>query len=53
MLSPRRVHCTGDAEVRHHRVAALEEDVLRLDVAVNHAASVGVSQRVRHLDGDL
>ena len=33
-------------------MAALEEDVLGLDVAVEHALRVGVGKRVRHLPGD-
>ena len=45
-------HRLGDPEVRHHRVAALEQDVLRLDVAVDDAPAVRVAQRVGHLAGD-
>ena len=33
-------------------VAALEQDVLGLDVAVDHPVPVGVAQRVRHLARD-
>src|SRR5204862_487048 len=36
----------GDAEVRHHWLALLEEDVLRLNVAVDYAQAVGVPQCV-------
>ena len=35
-----------DAEVGDHRLARLEEDVLRLEVAMDHAAGVGVGQGV-------
>ena len=45
-------HGSRDAEVRHQRVATLEQDVLRLDVAVDHTVPVGVAQRVRHLARD-
>lgn len=38
----------GDAEIAHHRVAVLEEDVLRLEVTVNHALLVGVFEGARH-----
>ncbi len=43
----------GDTEVRHQRVARVEQDVGGLDVAVNHVAAVGIAQRVRHLARDL
>ena len=39
----------GDAEVGDDRVAVGEQDVLGLDVAVDHPAPVGVVQRVGHL----
>ncbi len=39
----------GDAEVAHHRVSLSKQDVLRLDVPVDHPAAMGVGQRV----GDL
>jgi hypothetical protein len=35
-----------DPEVRHQRVMSAEQDVLRLDVAMNDAALMGVGQRV-------
>ena len=39
----------GDAEVQHlGSVALVQKDVGRLDVAMHHAAQVGVSQRVGH-----
>ena len=43
----------GDPEVRHQRVALLDQDVLRLDVAVDDAVGMGVVQRVGDLAGDL
>ena len=42
----------ADAEVRDERVAFVQQDVLRLDVAVDDAVAVGVVERVGHLDGD-
>jgi hypothetical protein len=41
-----------DAEVGEHGVAAGEEDVLGLDVAMDHAALVRVRQRAGHLAPD-
>ncbi|MEO8621395.1 MAG: hypothetical protein ABI625_10040 [bacterium] len=38
-----------DAEVRDERMSRLQQDILRLDVAVDHAVCVRVCQRV----GDL
>ena len=43
----------GDAEVGHHRVPALEQNILGLDVTVDDPAAVRVTQRVRHLSRDL
>ena len=43
----------GDAEVGHQRVPAAEQDVLRLDVAMDDALPVGVGQRVGDLARDL
>ena len=42
-------HRLGDAEIHHQCVAVGQEDVLRLDVAVDYAALVGLGERV----GDL
>ena len=42
----------GHAEVGDHRVAAAQQDVLRLDVPVDHAAAMGIGQGVGHLRGD-
>ena len=42
----------GDAEVAHHRMAGLEKDVLRLDVAMHDVPAVSVGQGVRHLARD-
>ena len=42
----------GDAEVGQPGVALRQEDVLRLDVAVDHVAGVGVLQGLGDLAGD-
>ena len=56
-LAARLLHRQGNAEVGHQRVlvarTALQENVLGLDVAVNHPAFVRVLQRTRHLARDL
>ena len=41
-----------DAEIRDHGRAVRQHDVVRLDVAVHHAAAVGVAQCPRHLRDD-
>ena len=41
-----------DAEVGDDRMPAFEQDVLRLDVPVDHAAAVRVAQGIRHLARD-
>jgi len=41
-----------DAEVGHQRAAVVQQDVLRLDVAVDDPLPVGVVKRARHLAGD-
>ena len=40
-----------DAEVGDPHAAVVQQDVLRLDVAVHHAGGVGMRQRRRHLPG--
>jgi hypothetical protein len=47
------VSSARDAEVSQHRVTVGEEDVLRLDVAVDHAVRVRGGERVRHLAREL
>ena len=42
-----------DPEVRHHGVSGLQQDVLRLDVAMDHTPLVRVVQRVGHLPRDM
>ena len=44
--------CERDAEIGDERVAALEQNVFRLDVAVNHAEAVGVAECIRDLARD-
>jgi hypothetical protein len=51
-VASRRAERPGDAEIRDHRVAALEHDVLGLDVAMHHPACVGTAQCIRDLAGD-
>ena len=48
-----RSYGPGDAEIGHHRVAGVEQDVRRLDVPVHHVGAMGVAQRIRHLARDL
>ena len=48
----RRLERAGDAEVGHQRLAVGEQDVLRLDVAMDHALAVGMVERVGDLPGD-
>ena len=51
-LTAGSLHGERDAEVGHQRVSALQQDVLGLDVAVDHAESVRMLQRVGHLARD-
>ena len=44
----RRAHRAGHAEVGHDGVAFLEQDVLGLDVAMDHALPVCVVERIGH-----
>jgi len=46
-------HRAGHAEVRDQRVSRIEQDVGRLDIAMDHVAAVGIAQRVGHLPRDL
>ena len=48
-LGPGGINRPRDAEVRDKRVPRLEEDVFRLDVAVDHAGFVRSRQRLPHL----
>ena len=41
-LPPAELHGQGDAEVGDQRAAVVQQDVLGLDVAVDHAMPVGV-----------
>src|SRR2546428_2872866 len=40
----------GDAEVAHDRMTALEQDVLRLDVAMQHVTAAAVVHATLHVD---
>ena len=44
--------CLGNPEVRNEGVRSTEQDVLRLDVAVDHAVLVGVRQCIGDFAGD-
>jgi hypothetical protein len=47
LLASRRFgDCLGDAKVHDHRVATGEQDVLGLDIAVDHAVPMGHGQRL-------
>ncbi len=46
------LHGERDAEVGHQRMTALQQNVLGLDVAVNHALRVRVAERVGDLARD-
>ena len=41
-----------DPEIGHQRLAVGEQDVLRLDITVDHPVAVGVIERERHLARD-
>ena len=48
----RRSHCQRDAEIGHHRPTVVQQDVLRLDVSVDHAVRVRVVQCTGHIAGN-
>ena len=52
LVAATRAERPGDPEVGHQRVPSREEDVFRLDVAVDDAVLVRVVERVRRLAGD-
>ena len=52
-LRTRSIHCPRDPEIRDDGVAALEQDVLRLDVAMDHPPGVRVAQCVANFASDL
>src|SRR3989442_183411 len=47
-----RAEREGDAEVRHHRLAFVEQDVLRFDVPMDHTLVVRVAERGGDMPGD-
>ena len=51
-LTADSAHCPRDAEVHHHGVPRLDEDVPGFDVAVDDSQRVRVAQPVGHLAGD-
>ena len=51
-LSPALLDGEGDAEVGDEGAAVVQEDVLRLDVAMDDAAAMGVVEGAGHLGGD-
>ena len=48
-VTPRFLDRQRDPEVREHRLAFVEQNVLRLDISMDHAMSVGVVERARDL----
>ena len=48
----RGVHCEGDPEVGHHRLAAEQQDVLWLDVPMHYAVAMGEVERLGHAPAD-
>jgi len=52
LLGPGRVHCPGDAGVRPDRVTVFQQDVLGLDVPVNHVLGMRGRQRFCDLAGE-
>ena len=52
LLPTRGAHRPGDAEVRHHRLVALQQNVLGLDVPVHDPLRMRVAQRGQHLPRD-
>jgi hypothetical protein len=40
------------AEVRNHRLAVLEQHVIRLDIAMDDAAAMGAGEAARHFGRD-
>ncbi len=51
-VSAGQVHRARHAEVGDERMAVREQDVLRLDVPVDHAARMGVIERTRDIPSD-
>jgi hypothetical protein len=51
--SARIAHGQRDPEVRHHRLPVVEQDICRLDIAVDDPLPVGVVQRARHVRRDV
>jgi len=51
-ISPRLLHCQRDAEIGKHRLAFLQQNVFRFDVAVHDALAVRVIERASDLFRD-
>ena len=51
-LTSRRTHRERDPEIRHHRLAFVQQDVLRLDVTVDDVLAMGMVESIRHGFGD-
>ena len=51
-LPPALLRGEGDAEVGDQRAAVVQQDVLRLDVAMDDAVAVGVVEGAGDLGGD-
>ena len=52
-LRPSRPDRPRNPKIRHDRVAARQQDVLRLDIPVHHAPTVGVRQGIGHFPRQL
>ena len=53
MRCPPRTHRQRDAEIRDERLPFVQQNVFRLDVAVNHALAVRVVERAGHGFGKM
>jgi hypothetical protein len=53
VLNVRDLQGPGDAEIGDQRVSSAEQNIPGLDVPVDDALAVGVTQRVRHFAGNL
>ena len=50
--APRVAHGQRDAEIRDQRLPFMQEDILRLEIAVNHVVSMRIVERAGDAAGD-